>query len=205
MQKVYINLINENSLPFSSKLTVLKRGASILLLLLLAFNWVGYRLLTSLWENNADLALETKIENSDYDESSLFEIRVPLNAPYLTGTNTDFERYDGELELQGIHYKYVKRKIENGELVLLCLPNKSKNEIQNSRAEFFKLVNDLNNTQSKNKTGNSSFKSVTTEYKKENNSWSISSIPLMYLTHTAAYLSEIATGFGNLPEHPPKA
>lgn len=176
-----------------------------MLLLLLAFNWVGYRLLTSLWENNADLALETKIENSDYDESSLFEIRVPLNAPYLTGNNTDFERYDGELELQGVHYKYVKRKIENGELVLLCLPNKSKTEIQNSRAEFFKLVNDLNNSQSKNKTSTTSFKSVTTEYKKENNFWAISSMPETFLTHTAAYLSEVTTGFGNLPEHPPKA
>ena len=92
-------------------------------------------------ENKADIALETRIDQSDYDESTLIEIRVPLNAPYLSDNTTAFERYDGELELDGIHYKYVKRKVVNGELVLLCLPNKSKTEIQNSREEFFKPVN----------------------------------------------------------------
>ena len=104
-----------------------------MLLLLLAFNWVGYRLLTGFMESKADIALEAKIDNSDYDESSLIEIRVPLNAPYLSDNSTEFERYDGELELDGVHYKYVKRKVVNGELVLLCLPNKSKTELQNSR------------------------------------------------------------------------
>src|SRR5205085_11312815 len=121
----------------------LKRAASILLLLLLAFNWVGYRLLTGFMESKADNLLEAKIENSDYDESTLIEIRVPMNAPYLAENSSGFERYDGELELDGVHYKYVKRKVVNGELVLLCLPNKGKTELQNSREEFFKLVNDL--------------------------------------------------------------
>ena len=105
----------------------------------------------------------------------LIEIRVPLNAPYLSDNTTEFQRYDGELELDGVHYKYVKRKVVNGELVLLCLPNKSKTELQNSREEFFKLVNDLNQTQNK-KSNSSNFKSITTEYKKENNAWAITAI-----------------------------
>jgi len=197
--------IDKKSLPFSSKQLFLKRTVSILLLFLLAFNWIGYRLLTAFMESKADVALETKIDKADYDETSLVELRVPLNAPYLTESNTAFERYDGELELDGVHYKYVKRKVENGELVLLCLPNKSKTELQNSREEFFKLVNDLNNTQSKGKSTTTSFKSVTTEYKKESNSWAVGALPLTYLTHTAAYLSAIEAGYGNLPEHPPKA
>lgn len=175
-----------------------------MLLLLLAFNWVGYRFVTSFMQGKADVALEKRIDNNDYDESSLIEIRVPLNAPYLS-ENTSFERYDGEVELSGVHYKYVKRKVENGELVMLCLPNKTKTELQNSREEFFKLVNDLNNTQSKSKSNTSNFKSITTEYKKENNSWTVCALPLIQLTHTAAYYSDIATGYSNLPEHPPKA
>ena len=175
-----------------------------MLLFLLAFNWIGYRVLTSVMENNADVALESKIEKADYDESSLIEIRVPLNAPYISGNSTEFERYDGELELDGVHYKYVKRKVVNGELVLLCLPNESKTELQNSREEFFKLVNDLNNTQTKSKN-TTSIKSVTTEYKEESNSWTVCALPATSLTHTAAYLNDIATGYGNLPEHPPQA
>jgi hypothetical protein len=176
-----------------------------LLLLLLAFNWVGYRLLTTFMESKADYALETRIDNDDYDEASLIEIRVPLNAPYLSDNSTAFERYDGELELDGVHYKYVKRKIQNGELVLLCLPNKSKTELQNSREEFFKLVNDLNHTQSKGKSNTSSFKSVTTEYKKENNTWAIAPLVVTLLQHGNAVRSDITPGYNSAPDQPPKA
>jgi hypothetical protein len=188
----------------SIKITVLKKGLSILLLSLLAFNWVGYRLLSGFMESKADVALEAKIDHSDYDESSLIEIRVPLNAPYLSDNTTEFQRYDGELELDGVHYKYVKRKVVNGELVLLCIPNKSKTELQNSREEFFKLVNDLNQTQNKSKSTASSFKSITTEYKKENNAWAIAALPLIQQTHNITFKSYLASGYHLLPEHPPK-
>lgn len=191
---------------FRFKLTVfLKRTVSILLLLMLAFNWIGYRMLTSFMESNADIALEAKIENNDYDESSLIEIRVPLNAPYFSENLTTFERYSGELELDGIHYKYVKRKVVDGELVLLCLPNKNKTSLQNSRTEFFKLVNDLNQTQNKGKNTASSFKSVTTEYKQENNSWVLSPLLLTQVKYGGAKHFDIAAGYDILPEHPPKA
>ena len=176
-----------------------------MLLLLLAFNWVGYRLLTGFMESKADFALETRIDNDDYDESSLIEIRVPLNAPYLAENSTDFERYDGELELEGVHYKYVKHKIVDGELVLLCLPNKNKTELQNSREEFFKLVNDLNHSQSKGKTNTTSFKSVTTEYKKENNTWAIPVLTVALVQYNNAVRSDITPGYNSAPEQPPKA
>jgi hypothetical protein len=166
---------------------------------------VGYRLLTGFMESKADYALETRIDNDDYDESSLIEIRVPLNAPYLSDNSTEFERYDGELELDGVHYKYVKRKVVNGELVLLCLPNKSKTELQNSREEFFKLVNDLNHTQTKGKTNSSSFKSVTTEYKKESNMWSIPALAVTLIPYNNAVRPNIAPGYNSAPDQPPKA
>lgn len=173
--------------------------------MLLAFNWVGYRLLSGLMESKADVALETKIENEEYDESSLIEIRVPLNAPYISGNSTEFERFDGELELDGTHYKYVKRKVVNGELVLLCIPHKSKTELQNSRLAFFKLVNDLNQSQNKEKSNTASFKSVTTEYKKENNAWMLEPLPVVYLKHSSGSQAYTASGYNFIPEHPPKA
>lgn len=150
------------------------------------------------------MALETKIDNSDYDESSLFEIRIPLNAPYLADNTTEFERFDGEVELDGVHYKYVKRKVVNGELVLLCLPNKSKTELQNSKEAFFRLVNDLNHNQNKNKSNSSNFKSITAEYKRENNAWAITAPPSVALKHDIAVKSYVAEGFNFIPEQPPK-
>ncbi len=177
----------------------------ISLLLLLGFNWIGYRLLINLMESKADITLEAKIDNSDYDESSLIEIRIPLNAPYLSNNLTAFQRYDGELELDGVHYQYVKRKVVNGELVLLCLPNKSKTELHNSKKEFFKLVNDLNQTQNKNKSNTSNFKSVTTEYKKESNAWAIPTLPALILEHDNVIKPHVAEGFNFIPKQPPKA
>ena len=105
----------------------MKRLAAILLVSVLLFNWFGYRVLTDIIEHQADLVLEQRLDNSDYDESQLIEIKVPIELPYQTNWK-EFERVDGEIEVDGIHYKYVKRKIVNGELVLLCLPNKSKTE-----------------------------------------------------------------------------
>lgn len=183
----------------------MKQAASILLLTLLAFNWVGYRLLSGIIEHRSDLALESKIDNSEYDESTLIELRVPLNAPYLSENSTDFERYYGEIEIDGIHYEYVKRKIFNGELVLLCLPNENKTKIQNSRAEFFKLVNDLNQSSKNKKNNTASTKSLVTEYKQENNSWTIGSLPVIESKPAVADDFLLADGFNTIPEHPPTA
>lgn len=170
---------------------------------LLAFNWAGYRLISGFLEHNADITLDTKIDHSDYDESTLIELRVPLNAPYLAGNPTEYERYEGELEIGGTHYRYVKRKIVDGELVLLCVPNENKNTFQNSRIEFFKLVNDLNQSTQKSKSS-SSFKSFVTEYKQEDNSWNIAALSEPRICITSENVSFLTAVFSNIPEQPPK-
>lgn len=114
----------------------------ILLIVLLAFNWYGYRLLITYFQTQANTNLQAKLDSNQYDESSLIQIRVPLNMPYIADWG-HFEQFEGETEINGIHYKYVKRKIENGELVLLCIPNHQKTSLQSAGQSFFKLVNDL--------------------------------------------------------------
>lgn len=196
-------ILNKNP-TFHYQLTV-KQAASIFILSLLAFNWVGYRLVSSFIEHRSDLALETKIDNSQYEESSLLELRVPLNAPYLTETSSEYERYDGEIEIDGIHYKYVKRKIVNGDLVLLCLPNEDKTKIHNSRTDFFKLINDLNQSSQNKKNNTTAFKSFITEFRQENNSWAMISLSTVQLKHAVPDNLYLATGFITIPEHPPCA
>lgn len=184
----------------------MKKTASILLLAILTFNWVGYRFVSGFLEQKADIAFESRIDNSQYDESFLMELRVPMNTPYLATNSAEFERYNGEIEVDGIHYKYVKRKIENGELVLLCLPDETKTRFQNSRVDFFKLVNDLNHTNStsKEKSGSSTFKVFTTEYQQENNSWTIKHLSQLHLQHVACNNCEMATGFTTTFKQPPR-
>lgn len=171
---------------------------------IIAFNWGGYRLLTRFMEHRSDLALESKIDREQYDESALLELRVPMNAPYLATNSTDFERVDGEIEIQGTHYRYVKRKVENGELVLLCIPNENKKKIQNSRVDFFKLVNDIDQSAEGKSKNTSSNKSFVTEYRQENNTWSIPAIHNIISKHTASLTAFVNDGYHIIPEQPPQ-
>ena len=129
------------------------------------FNWFGYRLVTNYMQHKADAQLESRLDNNRYDESQLIEIKVPINLAYQTSWSA-FERYDGEVEINGILYKYVKRKLANDTLILLCIPNHQKMDLQTARNDFFKNTNDLSQNNSK-KSGNSnpgSFKKLMSDY-----------------------------------------
>lgn len=93
-------------------------------------------------EEKANTQLVAKLDRNDYNDNQLIEIRIPLNMPYLT-TQADFERCDGQVEVNGQHYNYVKRKIDNGQLVLKCIPNETRQRLQSARNDLFSLVNDL--------------------------------------------------------------
>jgi hypothetical protein len=93
-------------------------------------------------QHRADSVLESRLDSNDYNEASLIELKVPLDLPYQNDWE-DFERYDGEITVDGQHYKYVKRKVQDGMLVLKCIPNESKHRIESARDQFFQLANDL--------------------------------------------------------------
>jgi len=180
----------------------MKKLAAIFFFSIFLFNAIGYRLVFYYEQQKADAKVEASLDNNDYNEQDLITIKVPLQLPYQTNWK-EFERVDGEVTLDGKIYKYVKRKIEDGQLVLMCLPDEHKQRLQTARDDFFKLANDLTSTSSK-KSGNTfSIKNVLSDYDKFNNEYSISSI-----TSKAAYetpfnqsLKEIP--FHNSPEQPP--
>ena len=128
----------------------MKRIASILLLGILLFNWGGYRLLTNYFETNAEEQMQAEINLHHYNESDLIHIKVPASLPY-GASSEQFDRVDGNIDINGIHYTYVKRRFYQDSLELLCLPNTERAGIQNARDEFAKLANDFitNKTTSK--------------------------------------------------------
>ncbi len=184
----------------------MKQLASILLLGLLFFNWFGYRIVSDYLQEESDIQLEARLDNDDYDESQLIELRVPINLPYHNDWKS-FERYNGEIEIDGIHYKYVKRKVEKDELVLLCLPNTEKQLLQTARDNFFKLVNDLQQNNPGKKSGNNhteSFKNLFSDYQQEKNNWTFSQLSLNYSFNAHSGISFIHSGFSSSPEQPPE-
>ena len=117
---------------------------------------------------------EAKLDANQYNEAHLIEIKIPLKLPYTTEWK-NFERYDGEIKVNGLYYKYVKRKVIVDSLVLLCLPNPTKLRLESARDHAFELVNGLKHTSGK-KAASSILKNLLTEYLVVENKWSLSPI-----------------------------
>ena len=144
----------------------MKKTAAILLTTLFLFNMVGYRFVFNYAQQQSDQTFIAALDNDTYNEADLLTIKVPISIPYQNDRQ-NFERVDGEINYQGKIYKYVKRKIENGQLVLLCLPDHNKMRLQSAKDDFFKTANDLvQNNQSKKSdhSKNTSFKNLASDY-----------------------------------------
>jgi len=186
----------------------LKKIASILLLGILLFNWCGYRWVLNRMQAQADAQLIAKLDNNDYDESRLIEIRIPLNMPYMT-SQSGFERCDGQVEVNGRHYNYVKRKIENGQLVLKCIPNDTRQRLQSARDDFFKLVNDLQQDHPTKKTNDANTgisKIMTADYDDQQPAaFAALTSPTVINTYNLFAAPSLAHLLRATPEQPPEA
>ena len=103
---------------------------------------MGYRFIVDYMQKRSDEKLETRLDHDQYDESQLIEVKIPLSLPYQASWS-QYERYDGEVEMNGITYKYVKRKLCNDTLYLKCIPNTQRMRLQAAKKDFFKNNNDI--------------------------------------------------------------
>jgi len=156
-------------------------------------------------EKDADKQLELQIDNNQYDESQLIEIRVAINMPYQVN-QMEFERHYGEMQIDGQYYTYVKRKIENGFLVLKCIPNHSKQQIKSVGNDFFKMANGLDQDQPGKKQDNNSSiaKNFWSEYDDQNERFDLNPLIDSYNKNFLDYASSLFDIKRSAPEHPPK-
>ena len=120
----------------------MKKFTAIFFLLLFAFNWFGYRLVYEYLQQKSNDNLEALFDRNLYNESELVELKIAVNIPYQT-SRPDFERCDGEININGTIYKYVKRKLSNDTLYLMCLKNIDKMQLEKAKNKIYKLTNDL--------------------------------------------------------------
>ncbi|HLL41614.1 MAG TPA: hypothetical protein VK369_00680, partial [Segetibacter sp.] len=118
----------------------MKKFSAIFLIALFLFNLFGYRILFNYEQQQSDVRLEASLDKQEYNDADLVTIKVPLSLPYVNNQQ-NFERVDGEITVNGKILKYVKRKITDGNLILLCLPNDNKMRIESAKDEFFKYAN----------------------------------------------------------------
>lgn len=144
---------------------MLKSLAAILLISVLSFNWYGFDLLVKILENRYDQQLELAFDNNTYDTSQIIELDSKMVLPYVADWN-DFERVDGEVLIEGVYYKFVERKYENGRIIYRCIPNVNKIKLHHARSTFFQLMNEMQATPTHQKHASNSFtvKKTITDY-----------------------------------------
>ncbi len=79
--------------------------------------------------------MSATLDSQQFKASDLFEIKIPLNSPYYNDSKS-FERYDGSIEINGLHYNYVERKVDNDTLILVCVPNKAQNILSEAKDKY---------------------------------------------------------------------
>ncbi|RYG06528.1 MAG: hypothetical protein EOO02_00310 [Chitinophagaceae bacterium] len=162
--------------------------------------------MTDIMRAQAGKSLEARLDNNEYDETNLVEMRVSIDLPYQND-QAEFERFNGEIEINGVQYRYVKRKIEKGQLVVLCIADQDGMKIKSSGDDYFKMVNDLQQDQQGKKSEKSSsfaFKGLFNEYQAEDNNWGVNA-PFALICKPTTSDTDLITSFTDMiPGQPPE-
>jgi hypothetical protein len=120
---------------------LLKKAVSILLVLLLLFNSLGfYGLLRGLQYKNT-LDLVKRLDNQQYSKDETITLKIPFAIPYQLDSN-GFERVDGEFQYQGEIYRLVEQKLERDTLFIVCIKDHASNRIQEALEDYVKTFTD---------------------------------------------------------------
>lgn len=92
-------------------------------------------------QSKSEAFLEKQVDEANYDESDLIVVKTRLNLPYYTSA-AQYERVHGSIAINGRHYVYVKRRVHNDTLEVLCLPNEAKSKLQLISNELAKSIAD---------------------------------------------------------------
>ncbi len=106
------------------------------------FNIVGYKFLANYFEHKSTNDLQAALDQHKYKESDLISFKLHLNLPYIS-SSTEFESVEGNIDINGINYQYVKKRFFNDTLEILCVPNFTKSYIKDSKNDFAKQLNDI--------------------------------------------------------------
>ena len=179
----------------------MKKVVSILLLMIFLFNTIGYKAVFVYLEQEAEVRLQAKIKTLDELDKRLITVKIPINLPYQTDWR-EFESIDGEMTFKGKTYKYVKRKVLRDTLILLCIDHTEKNELQKSRSDYFKKINDLASETNKKPV----LKIAKTDYYQESTKLAVGARSILIAKQTEfSYTPRIANGYPLKVKMPPRA
>ena len=123
--------------------------------------------------------------------------------PYYNNSKS-FERREGQIEITGVQYNYVKQRIYHDSLELVCIPNKAATQLRSAKDDFFKLVNDLQYGQSKKTNShNNNYKNFSLDHFTLNDFCELQIAILTLAKNRSPYLDDSSFDFSSSDEQPP--
>jgi hypothetical protein len=156
-------------------------------------------------EQKHESKIEAQIDENNYDESSLVSIKTAFSIPYAYLNKSDkFERWKGEIEINGIEYKYVKRRFFKDSIELLCIPNMMATKLKEAKQDFYRISNDLqsDNNRKQDQSKVPAFKNLLSEYCEEIREWDAAQVAVKQ-THYSSYSLFVSQYIGDSPGQPP--
>jgi hypothetical protein len=181
----------------------MKKITAILLLAIFAFNLFGYKLWSYFAAQNATLQLTQALDNKQYNDEDLVLVTKAINLPYYNNTD-EFTSAEGETEINGVYYRYVKYRINNNQLQMLCLPDNQKTKIRDAKNNYFSITADVEKKgDNKNMPSKSNAKSSISDFE-ENTAYTFNAHKANTITSFAHYKNATAVFLSKeVAEQPP--
>ena len=168
----------------------------------LLFNFYGYQLMIGYMQHQHAATLARQLDREQYSDEDLLSIKTPLQLPYYNGS-TDWERVEGSIDIEGVTYEYVKRRVHRDTLELLCLPNRGKMHLQSAATEFFKQS--LQGTPAKGDKQPATVKITLPDYCQDLPLWALAAPSFLKVKAFFSHESLLSAGYLARGEQPPES
>lgn len=132
----------------------MKKLFTIGLLILFCLNLVGYKFIANFYANRSSAELQVILDEKKFNASDLVSFKLPLNQPYIVNTD-GYESLEGNMDYKGVNYQFVKKRIINDTLEIVCIPNTDRTRIDKNSVDIAKQLNDIVNANGSKKSSNS--------------------------------------------------
>ena len=156
-------------------------------------------------EQQHNTKFEAQIDQDNYDESALVSIKTAISIPYGYLNKSDkFERWKGEIEINGVQYKCVKRRFFSDSIELLCIPNITATKLKEAKQDYSRLSNDFQSDQGKKQDQGKVpvFKNLLSEYCEDIREWEAAMVAVQQ-SHYSSYSLFTSQYIGDTPAQPP--
>ena len=169
------------------------------------FNMVGYKFVANYFESKATEDLQALLDQNNYSDADLISFKFQSSLPYHSNSK-EFETMNGNIDINGVNYQYVKKRFYNDSLEVLCIPNIVNSSIKNSQNDFAKqLIDNIASAQTKKSPFNQIVKTTLSDFTLEHHFDIYNQIYTSKLIHDSYHIIDASFDFLHSFDQPPEA